>query len=188
MVHILDWYHATLPILVFAVLECITFMWIYGGDKLNIIVRLMLYRDIPHLIRISVAFVTPILLIVLLISSIMKYKPPTYGSYNYPSYVEIIGWSMVVFTVLPVPLYIVFRYVKHRGSPKKRFADILKPEGTWVLKDVERKEYSFKDCLIDRLKFNLTESRYSWITWHVFLLGRIVTIFTPSKPLWNWAM
>lgn len=56
---------------------------------------------------------------VMLIASLMKYKPPTYGSYIYPSYVEVIGWLIALATVFPAPIYIIYLYNKQRGPPSQ---------------------------------------------------------------------
>ncbi|XP_060070627.1 sodium- and chloride-dependent glycine transporter 2-like [Ylistrum balloti] len=159
---LIDWYTATWSILLIAVTESIIFAWIYGGDRLSRDFFLMIGRPLPMFVRVSTAFITPTILMFLVVVSIFKYKPPTYGSYQYPDYAEGIGWCFALIPIIPSLIYMIWMIKNQNGSLKERFASLLTPSVYWEpseekVKHVYRKlEGSYKRSYKRLAKYNLT--------------------------------
>ncbi|KAA0715065.1 Sodium-dependent neutral amino acid transporter B(0)AT2 [Triplophysa tibetana] len=116
-----DDYSATLPLLIVVLLENIAVAWIYGTDKFFEDLKDMLgftpYRFYYYMWK----FVTPVLLIGLLVTSIIQLglSPPSYSAWNqqmaqeqslsYPPWGLAVCISLVVFAILPVPVVFILR-------------------------------------------------------------------------------
>ncbi|XP_033760058.1 creatine transporter-like [Pecten maximus] len=162
MFQLVDWYAATWSILLIAVAESIVFAWIYGGDRLSRDFKLMLGRPLPAFVRVSSAFITPAVLTGLVVTSIFKYKPPTYGTYVYPDYARSIGWCFAIIPLLPIVLTIAWMVRNNKGSLKERFVSLMKPSVEWepaedTVKHVYRNlEQSYQRSVKRLAMFNLT--------------------------------
>ncbi|XP_057204052.1 sodium-dependent neutral amino acid transporter B(0)AT2 [Triplophysa rosa] len=116
-----DDYSATLPLLIVVLLENIAVAWIYGTEKFFEDLKDMLgftpYRFYYYMWK----FVTPILLIGLLVTSIIQLglSPPSYSAWNqqmaqeqslsYPPWGLAVCISLVVLAMLPVPVVFILR-------------------------------------------------------------------------------
>ncbi|XP_069134473.1 sodium- and chloride-dependent glycine transporter 1-like [Argopecten irradians] len=131
MFQLVDWYLATWSIMLICIGESIVFFWIYGGDKIDRDIQLMLGRPLPALIRFSCAFIMPMFLLFLLVVSVYTYRPPTLGSYTYPTYATAIGWCFSLASVVPIILYAVRIIITQKGSLKKRLRISTTPTTEW---------------------------------------------------------
>ncbi|OCT88815.1 sodium-dependent neutral amino acid transporter B(0)AT2 [Xenopus laevis] len=116
-----DDYSATLPLLVVVILENVTIAWIYGIDKFIDDLKDMLgftpYRYYYYMWK----YVSPVLLTILLIASIvqMGISPPGYYAWiaekageelkSYPPWGLAVCISLIVLALLPVPLVFIIR-------------------------------------------------------------------------------
>ncbi|KAL5022066.1 hypothetical protein ScPMuIL_001221 [Solemya velum] len=128
---LIDWYAAAL-IIIFGILECVIFAWIYGAKRYSADIEMMLGRSVPLFMKLCWYIITPVALLCCLAFTIVEYKPPVYGSYVYPVYAEGIGWLIAVLPICPLPLYVVWRILR-RGdkSVKEVIAYYLKPSTDW---------------------------------------------------------
>ncbi|XP_051581011.1 sodium-dependent neutral amino acid transporter B(0)AT2-like [Myxocyprinus asiaticus] len=116
-----DDYSATLPLLIVVLLENIAVAWVYGTEKFFEDLKDMLgfspYRFYYYMWK----FVTPILLLGLLVTSIIQLvlSPPSYSAWNqqlaqeqslsYPPWGLAVCISLVVIAILPVPVVFILR-------------------------------------------------------------------------------
>ncbi|XP_052008023.1 sodium-dependent neutral amino acid transporter B(0)AT2-like [Xyrauchen texanus] len=116
-----DDYSATLPLLIVVLLENIAVAWVYGTEKFFEDLKDMLgftpYRFYYYMWK----FVTPILLLGLLVASIIQLvlSPPSYSAWNqqlaqgqslsYPPWGLAVCISLVVIAILPVPVVFILR-------------------------------------------------------------------------------
>ncbi|XP_028813132.1 sodium-dependent neutral amino acid transporter B(0)AT2 [Denticeps clupeoides] len=117
-----DDYSATLPLLIVVILENVAVAWVYGTDKFFEDLRDMLgftpYRFYYYMWK----YITPVLLLLLLVSSIIQLgmTPPSYSAWieelaqekslMYPTWGLAVCISLVLVAILPVPLVFVLRY------------------------------------------------------------------------------
>lgn len=73
--------------------------------------------------------ISPLIIIILFVFSIVKYERVTYAnSYIYPLFGELIGWCMGMASVICIPIYALFYLLKQDGSLKER---IIKGGDLW---------------------------------------------------------
>ncbi|XP_029452946.1 LOW QUALITY PROTEIN: sodium-dependent neutral amino acid transporter B(0)AT2 [Rhinatrema bivittatum] len=117
-----DDYSATLPLLIVVILENITVAWVYGVDKFMEELKDMLgftpYRYYFYMWK----YITPLVLLLLLIASIiqMGFSPPGYNVWieeraieefqSYPVWGIILCISLIILAILPVPIVFVVRF------------------------------------------------------------------------------
>ncbi|CAL1546266.1 unnamed protein product, partial [Lymnaea stagnalis] len=82
---LVDWYIAAFAAVAVGLLECIIVAWIYGADNfMDDVTRMMGYRP-PYMFNILWRFITPALLIVVLVTSLVSYEAPTFEGYKFTS-------------------------------------------------------------------------------------------------------
>ncbi|XP_069117878.1 sodium- and chloride-dependent GABA transporter 2-like [Argopecten irradians] len=131
MFQLVDWYLPTWPVVFIALLEVFAIMWLYGGDRVDYGLKDMIGRKMPHVIRLAAAYVSPAIFLLLLLISFAKYRPPTYGLYEYPEYTRVIGWVISCSIVIPIPLHIAWHLTKLKGTLKQRWAALTRPNPEW---------------------------------------------------------
>ncbi|XP_067653183.1 sodium- and chloride-dependent glycine transporter 1-like [Haliotis asinina] len=126
-----DWYISTLFITFAGFLECITLGWIYGVNRFSADIELMIGRPAPLFFKVSWRYITPTILLVLFISTLIMYKPPTYGSYIYPEYAASIGWIIASVSCVPFVVLAFLALYRQKGTILQRFKSALKPAANW---------------------------------------------------------
>ncbi|XP_048400834.2 sodium- and chloride-dependent neutral and basic amino acid transporter B(0+)-like [Stegostoma tigrinum] len=118
-VNLIDHFCAGWALLTIGGLEFIGISWIYGANRF--------IKDIEMMIgerswlfwlwwRICWFFISPCLLAVILTWSLATFVPPTYGPVEYPGWAIALGWCMIIFCIMWVPIVAVVRVVQAEGS------------------------------------------------------------------------
>ncbi|XP_055795513.1 sodium-dependent neutral amino acid transporter B(0)AT2-like [Salvelinus fontinalis] len=117
-----DDYSATLPLLLVVILENVAVAWVYGTDKFFEDLKDMLGFTPFRFYYYMWKYVTPLLLILLLGSSViqMGMTPPSYSAWledmaiekslKYPPWGLAVCISLVVLAIMPVPVVFFLRY------------------------------------------------------------------------------
>ncbi|XP_048461168.1 sodium- and chloride-dependent neutral and basic amino acid transporter B(0+)-like [Rhincodon typus] len=61
-------------------------------------------------------FISPFVLTITFFWSLMTFIPPKYGSVQYPVWAIALGWCLIIFSVIWVPIMAVVRIIKANGS------------------------------------------------------------------------
>ncbi|XP_069468962.1 sodium- and chloride-dependent neutral and basic amino acid transporter B(0+)-like [Ambystoma mexicanum] len=133
-VDLIDHFCAGWGILIAAVLELIGVCWIYGGNRFIGDIEMMIGKK--HWIfwlwwRICWFFISPCLLLAILIWSLVTFKTPMHGSIEYPAWAVAIGWCMILFCLIWIPILAVVKMIKAKGTLAERFMSICRPHPTW---------------------------------------------------------
>ncbi|XP_069485419.1 sodium-dependent neutral amino acid transporter B(0)AT2 [Ambystoma mexicanum] len=116
-----DDYSATLPLLIVVILENIAVAWVYGIDKFMEDLTDMLGFTPYKYYYYTWKYISPVVLLFLLISSIvgMGYNPPGYSAWIeetateefriYPTWGIVVCMSLIAVAVLPVPIVFLVR-------------------------------------------------------------------------------
>ncbi|XP_060555847.1 sodium- and chloride-dependent glycine transporter 1-like isoform X2 [Ruditapes philippinarum] len=135
-----DWYGGAWVGPIVAFIEVVVVAWIYGMDRFNSDVIMMIGRPIPALLRVGTAFVSPIIIAVIFCTSIVEYIPPKYGSYSYPTAARILGWLIVALIMMPILTQALYILRKPGSSIVKKMKHYMKPLDTWGPCDVDKEE------------------------------------------------
>ncbi|XP_075429251.1 sodium- and chloride-dependent neutral and basic amino acid transporter B(0+)-like isoform X1 [Ascaphus truei] len=133
-VTLIDYFCGGWALLFAAVLELVAVIWIYGGNRIIEDIEMMLGKK--HWIfwlwwRACWYFISPVLLTAILIWSLVKFTPPKYDSAEYPSWGIVLGWLMVIFCILWIPIVAVIKLVQAQGSLWQRLVTCCTPSESW---------------------------------------------------------
>uniref|UniRef100_UPI00398E6A7F sodium- and chloride-dependent neutral and basic amino acid transporter B(0+)-like isoform X2 n=1 Tax=Pristiophorus japonicus TaxID=55135 RepID=UPI00398E6A7F len=106
-------------LIITALLELIGLSWIYGVNRF--------IKDIEMMIgqknwlfwlwwRICWLFISPCLLAAILIWSLATFAPPTYGPVEYPFWATALGWCMMIFCMMWIPIVAIVRVIQAKGA------------------------------------------------------------------------
>ncbi|XP_046560359.1 sodium- and chloride-dependent glycine transporter 2-like [Haliotis rubra] len=97
MFQLVDWYVFSLGPMVICTLECIAVSWIYGMRRISQDVEMMIGKPLPMPVKILRALVTPVILLITFILTLLRYQPPTYGT------VYVLPCGLMMNGVLQIP-------------------------------------------------------------------------------------
>lgn len=131
ILELMDYYGATFVTLTLAVFELLTFAWIYGVDRVCKDIEFMLGIKTGMFWRICWGIVTPIVVLVILLFSIINYVPM-----ELPSGYNAFGWCLYTVAVLQLPAWGLYAWYKQPGSdPITRLRAVLNPMSDWGPED-----------------------------------------------------
>ncbi|XP_046354589.2 sodium-dependent proline transporter-like [Haliotis rufescens] len=128
---LVDWYFVAIFLVLVGLLECIILGWIYGVNNVSEDIHMMTGSPVPVFFKVSWCFITPSLLLIIFISTLARYKPPTYGNYVYPPYAATIGWCLATIPCIPLVVGMLLAIYKEKGSLLQRLKKSLKPDSSW---------------------------------------------------------
>ncbi|MGH0188556.1 UNVERIFIED_CONTAM: hypothetical protein FKN15_030313 [Acipenser sinensis] len=104
-------------LLFLSIVQCVCVAWVYGADRFYDCIEDMIgYRPWP-LIKYCWLFFTPVICTGTFIFSLVKYTPLKYkGTYEYPAWGYILGWFLALSSMVLVPLWIVFKLTRTKGT------------------------------------------------------------------------
>ncbi|KAF6735703.1 Sodium- and chloride-dependent neutral and basic amino acid transporter B(0+) [Oryzias melastigma] len=150
-VTLIDQFAATWVMMLLVVLEIIGIVFIYGGNRFIKDIEMMLgKKSFAFWLwwRACWFFISPCIILVILGWSIATFAPPTYGKVQYPGWGLGLGWSLVAFVLIWIPVVALYNLRKARGSPWERFKSLCSPSEEWhPYLDIHRGErYSEERC------------------------------------------
>ncbi|XP_071350440.1 sodium- and chloride-dependent neutral and basic amino acid transporter B(0+)-like [Trachinotus anak] len=150
-VTLIDQFAATWMMLIVAFVEVIGFCYIYGGNRF--------IKDIEMMIgsksfcfwlwwRACWFFISPCIILVIFVWSLINFAPPTYGQVQFPAWGLALGWCMVASILIWIPAVAGYKLIKAEGSLWKRLKFLSSPSEDWhPYLDIHRGErYSKERC------------------------------------------
>ncbi|XP_038631370.1 sodium- and chloride-dependent neutral and basic amino acid transporter B(0+)-like [Scyliorhinus canicula] len=134
-INLIDHFTAGWGILVAAVAELIALSWVYGVNRFIKDIEMMIGEK--HWLfwlwwRACWAFISPVLLLAILIWSLVTFTPPTYGSIQYPGWATALGWCMIIFCIMWIPIIAIKKIVLAKGSNLwQKIVAASKPTPDW---------------------------------------------------------
>ncbi|KAF4788988.1 Sodium- and chloride-dependent neutral and basic amino acid transporter B(0+) [Turdus rufiventris] len=133
-VNLIDHFCAGWGILISAVLEIIGIVYIYGGNRFIEDIEMMIGKKSCMFWmwwRLCWFFITPVLLMAILIWSLITFSRPTYGSVSYPDWGTAVGWCMITFCVIWIPIVAIVKVLKAEGNLVQRIVSCCRPAANW---------------------------------------------------------
>ena len=149
----------TFSALLTGLIEVLVVSWVYGVDNFLEDIRRMigwtgqgrLYSLHRMYWTITWKVVTPTLLTVILVASILDYQPMKYGDSVYPDWANGMGWVVSMVSVACIPLVMLWKVgMKGRWriiSKDDRWEELTKPSPEWGRAEREflKKEKNMND-------------------------------------------
>ncbi|RXN30008.1 sodium- and chloride-dependent GABA transporter ine-like isoform X1 [Labeo rohita] len=125
---LMDHYTAVVSLMFLAFFEVLAITLIFGVKRLSVMVENMLGKKPNLFFRVCWQFLSPMLVLGILISSIVQYTPARYGkSYTYPLWAEVVGWFISLVSIIWIPLGAVHELWTTEGSLLQRLKKSLTP-------------------------------------------------------------
>jgi len=119
VLQLMDWYSASFSVLIIAMIECVAINWVYGNSRFASNVKEML-GYLPHKVwLICWKFISPTVILGILVFSFIRYEPAKYGSYLYPAWADGIGWIMCLASVVPIFVVAIYKLIRTPGATFK---------------------------------------------------------------------
>ncbi|KAI7814276.1 putative sodium- and chloride-dependent glycine transporter 2 [Triplophysa rosa] len=131
MLQLVDTYAASYSLVIIAIFELIGVSYIYGLKRFCEDIEMMIGFQPNRFWRICWAFVTPTILTFILIISLYQWKVMTYENYTYPTWSMVLGWLMVICSVIWIPIMFVIKMHLAPGSFVERLKLVCSPQPDW---------------------------------------------------------
>ncbi|XP_060714050.1 sodium- and chloride-dependent neutral and basic amino acid transporter B(0+) [Tachysurus vachellii] len=133
-VNLIDSFCSGWILLITGLLEVVGLTWLYGGNRFIQDIEMMIGTK-TNLFwmwwRACWFFITPAVLLVILVWSLYTFTAPMYGSVEYPQWGIALGWCMTAFCLMWIPIVALWRITKASGSLWQRIKLASLPTEDW---------------------------------------------------------
>ncbi|CAD5120424.1 DgyrCDS8991 [Dimorphilus gyrociliatus] len=135
LLQLIDNYAASYSVLIIGLFECSVLSWVYGVDKYIDTISDMLTFRVPIVFKYMWKYVTPIILIAIMLFTWIDYQPSYYGSYIFPTWADSLGWTISMTSVSAIPIVAFYKLFMRKSVEGESFMDkirdLCKPDDTW---------------------------------------------------------
>ncbi|XP_030294468.1 sodium- and chloride-dependent GABA transporter ine [Sparus aurata] len=124
---LMDHYTAIVSIMFLAFFEVIAICWSYGGKRLSDNLQEMTGKRANIFFRACWLVVAPVLITVILIFSIIQFKPARYEDYVFPPWAQGVGWVIALASIIWIPLGAIHTLWVLPGSFRQKLKLSIKP-------------------------------------------------------------
>jgi len=130
---IMDTYGASISVMVIAIFEMITVMWIYGVKNFCEDMKVMLGFTPSMYFKVCWSFICPLLLTCIFIAACAFWKLPSYGSIQYPGWAHGIGMGLAAISIIQIPLWF-FIIGLNEVCKGRQFMNTFRTTNEWLSK------------------------------------------------------
>lgn len=116
ILNLVDFYGCCFIAIILAIAQLIAVSWMYGVKRLCRDITFMFGIKTGIYWRICWAFVTPGVMALVLIYSLVEYQPLMYKGNEYPALYYYIGWTMWAIGILQLPIWACYVVYKQPGG------------------------------------------------------------------------
>nr|XP_022345993.1 sodium- and chloride-dependent creatine transporter 1-like isoform X2 [Crassostrea virginica] len=125
--------------------ECIVIGWIFGSEKFNDAIELMIGYRINKWFHFCWKYITPLVTTGIFLFQVVGFKPLKYNNvYEYPPWAQAIGLMLALVSMICIPIFIGIKLLAMNGTFKERLKKAIIPQLTkdqlskkWLEKDNE---------------------------------------------------
>ena len=99
-----------------AFFEVIAIAWFYGVRRLSRNIEDMTGRQPSLYFKFCWLIASPLLIFSIWVFYMIAYEQPTYDDYIYPAWAIAIGWMITSCSLLCIPIFMVYVFVKAKGD------------------------------------------------------------------------
>ncbi|XP_037040212.1 sodium- and chloride-dependent glycine transporter 1-like [Bradysia coprophila] len=122
VLQLLDWYAASISVILICFLELLCVCWFYGIDRFVRDIEFMLNAKLHWWWQVCWKYITPTILMFIFVTSIIYNSNVTYNGVSYPKWSITCGWLLCLTSITAIPTYMLYKLLITRGSLKKRIA------------------------------------------------------------------
>ncbi|KAM7344151.1 lithium-inducible SLC6 transporter [Cochliomyia hominivorax] len=144
ILNLVDFYGVSFTGLILAIGELIAVGWVYGIKRFCEDIKFMVGLNTGLYWRLCWGFITPGLMLAVLIYTLIDLKPLTYKNVDYPHIAHVFGWSLAALGLLQIPLWALYQFCLQNKnfSFNEKTLLLFKPSLSWGPTDVNiRDEY-----------------------------------------------
>ncbi|XP_061749483.1 sodium- and chloride-dependent creatine transporter 1-like isoform X3 [Nerophis ophidion] len=99
-----------------------------GADRfMDDVARMIGYQPLPYM-KWCWSYITPLVCVAVFLFHVVNFKPLTYNNvYIYPLWSEMIGWALALSSMLCIPLTVIFKLLRCKGSLRERWTYLNTP-------------------------------------------------------------
>ncbi|XP_061753975.1 sodium- and chloride-dependent GABA transporter ine [Nerophis ophidion] len=101
---LMDHYTAIVSIMFLAFFEVLAICWFYGVRRLSDNLEEMTGKKANIFFKVCWQIIAPFLILVILIFSIIQFKPARYENYVFPPWAQSVGWVVAMGSIIWIPL------------------------------------------------------------------------------------
>ncbi|CAG5123463.1 unnamed protein product, partial [Candidula unifasciata] len=131
VLNLMDWYVASMSVMLLVFFEIVTLAWIYGTDRLYEDVEAMIGHRPSVIYKLAWKFVTPVFVLVLWTSGITSFRNIGSVYPGYPPWADVLGLLIAVLSLVPIPIKMVWTLASLEGSLLQRVKTSIKPSELW---------------------------------------------------------
>ncbi|XP_073695831.1 sodium- and chloride-dependent GABA transporter ine [Garra rufa] len=124
---LMDHYTAIVSIMFLAFFEVVGVCWLYGVKRLSSNLVEMTGKRPNIFFRVCWWFICPVLITVILVFSVIRFKPARYEDYVYPPWAQGVGWLIALASIIWIPLAAVHTLWVLPGSFTERLKKSITP-------------------------------------------------------------
>ncbi|KAK9503688.1 hypothetical protein O3M35_010195 [Rhynocoris fuscipes] len=125
---LMDTYSASgMCLLWVCIFQTVAISWVFGGDKVIECVDVMMGIRPSKFWYFCWVYLSPAVMIGIFIFYVLDYVPVTYGTYEYPTWAQVVGIGISLASMLWIPGYAVYYFIVTPGSFKQKVKDGLTP-------------------------------------------------------------
>ncbi|XP_049543532.1 sodium-dependent serotonin transporter [Anopheles darlingi] len=128
LVNFLNVYGPGLAILFVVFIEAAGVFWFYGVENFSSDIEQMLGKKPSLFWRICWKYISPTFLFCILVFSLLGYEDMLGEEYEYPEWSVAAGWVLTLSSVLCIPTYVIYKFLKSPGDLRDRLRRTFKPE------------------------------------------------------------
>jgi len=133
VLQLVDNHSATYSALILGCLEVSVMAWIYGVDRFLDDLRFMLgFYPYPRILwKAAWMFISPTIVVLILVFSWINYKGSSYDDYIFPAWANVLGWCITFSSVVCVPIVAIWKIFHEEGSLVSRVQKLMQPSEDW---------------------------------------------------------
>ncbi|XP_028838229.1 sodium- and chloride-dependent GABA transporter ine isoform X2 [Denticeps clupeoides] len=101
---LMDHYTAIVSIMFLAFFEIVAICWVYGVRRLSDNLKEMTGNGPSIFFKVCWWLICPVLITIILVFSVIQFKPARYEDYVYPAWAQGIGWMIALASIIWIPL------------------------------------------------------------------------------------
>jgi solute carrier family 6 amino acid transporter-like protein 5/7/9/14 len=133
VLQLVDNHSATYSALILGCLEVSVMAWVYGVDRFLDDLHLMLgFYPYPRILwKAAWMFISPMIVVLILIFSWINYEGSTYDGYIFPAWANVLGWCITFSSVVCVPIVAIWKICHEEGTLVARVQKLMQPSEEW---------------------------------------------------------